>query len=360
MHKPFFRHINFCKKINSIYQLTQALNKLKQQTFFPYIPNLVLIKFLTLINMPDRRKTTCTTAEEIAEAKIKALQVREGDPSREDVLRAVLANLQEQFGEQVVSTANKETLPTEVVADELPAAEALSETQQLKALKSDFERGIVQIDLKDADGNPLEGTSEQYEKAKKEDKTAGQTWETIETRLLADDAALLKKAAAMPNGGGRLIGVHDNGELAIRQRSQEIVNARWTEDWEDGDPEEARGDLLLLSHAEAVSCKKGRWAKPVEIRQAVISEGYHVPADTLDRKKKGLVAASEAVTGEDYVRSANGREWRDAILDCGDHVDDDSLVRVVRFYPSRRSTYVLGGDANDRYARRGAVLWLRG
>lgn len=50
--------------------------------------------------MPDRRQKKCTTAEEIAQAKIDALKLREGDPGMDEVLRAMLENLQERFGEE--------------------------------------------------------------------------------------------------------------------------------------------------------------------------------------------------------------------------------------------------------------------
>ena len=62
--------------------------------------------------------------------------------------------------------------------------------------------------------------------------------------------------------------------------------------------------------------ESGQWAKAVEILRAVKADGYHVPADAPDHKKKGLVAASEAVTGADYVASPNRDEWRDAMLEC--------------------------------------------
>lgn len=48
--------------------------------------------------MLDRRQQACSTAQEIAAAKIEGVRVREGE-NREEVLRAMLAQLQEQFGE---------------------------------------------------------------------------------------------------------------------------------------------------------------------------------------------------------------------------------------------------------------------
>ncbi|MFT7184466.1 MAG: hypothetical protein ACI9QC_000808 [Oceanicoccus sp.] len=224
--------------------------------------------------------------------------------------------------------------------------------QQLTEMKEDFdERGIVLIEVN--------ATPDQLIEAFIADKTAGKEWEVdIKSRLLADDATLLKKAAAMPKGG-QLIGVYSNGELAIRQRSQEIVNARWTIDWQDGQSSD-RGELRLLPHAEAIAQEEGRWAKAVEILCAVKAAGYHVPADAPNYEKGGLVAASEVVTGGHYVMSPDGEEWRDAILECADNEDDSSYVRVVFFVPYVHVTSVGAGVADGRRDSRGAVLWLRG
>ncbi|MBT6068319.1 hypothetical protein HOG48_01045 [Candidatus Peregrinibacteria bacterium] len=219
----------------------------------------------------------------------------------------------------------------------------------LEAMRQDFNGGIVLI------GDDT--TPEQYTDALAADKTAGQTWESVEARLLSNDAELLKKAAELPEGG-RLIGVYSNGELAIRQRSQEIVNARWTKNWKDGDAD--KGELRLLSHAEAMAQETGRWAKAVEILRAVKAEGFHVPADSPDYSKKGLVAASDAVTKADYVRSPNGDEWRSAILECRDDVTDNEPVRVVYFALDDGSAVVGYVNAYFRADGRGAVLWLRG
>lgn len=245
------------------------------------------------------------------------------------------------------------------------SSERLSDAEKtcLKSMKEDFDRGIVSID-DNAD-------KDAYQAALEEDKTAGQSWEAIQGRLLANKAALLKKAVELSKLTGYqegkdalLVGVYENGELAIKQRSQEIVNARWTKDWKDGQSD--KGELKLLFHPDAMTQETGRWAKAVEILRAVKAAGYHVPADAPDYSKKGLVAASEAVTtGAHYVMSPNnGNEWRDAMLECkcpDNDVADNACVRVVYFNPDRRDTRISAAAyANSRHGNRGAVLWLRG
>jgi len=218
----------------------------------------------------------------------------------------------------------------------------------LEQMRQDFERGIVIIDE--------EGTSETYARALKTDKTAGQKWETLKARFLANGAELLKKAAAMPEGAC-LIGVYSDGTLAIRQRSREIVNVV---------RKDIKGEFVLLPHAEAMALPKSRiFAKATEIVKAVEDAGYHVPADPVYRDKKGLVAASEVVMGGNYVESPvtadpSAREWRSAMVKCDPHVLDGTFVRVVDFEPIDSETYVYDDVAHARNCLRGAVLWLRG
>ena len=252
---------------------------------------------------------------------------------------------------EVQDVDSDEGTTTEASGDVEGGGEQLDErlTACLEQLGRDFDRGIVRIDEK--------STPEQYAMALKADKTAGQKWETLEARLRANGADLLKKAAAMPEGAC-LVGVYENGELAIRQRSQEIMNARWTKEWKDGSSD--RGELLLLPHAAALARSEGRWAKAGEIVQKVKAAGYHVPADLPNYEKAGLVAAAEAVTGGHYVMSPDGNEWRSAMFECDENVPDYSVVRVVNFYPGYRDADVGDGDADYRRGDRGAVLWLRG
>lgn len=220
-------------------------------------------------------------------------------------------------------------------------------TACLEQLRTDFDRGIVKIDE--------EATLEDYTRALEADKTAGQKWETLEARLRANGAALLKKAAAMPEGAC-LIGVHADGAPAIRQRSREIVNVVITN----------KGQSVLLPHAEAVKhvqTQGGKYAKAVEIVQGVEANGYRVPADSPNYEKKGFVAASDVVMGGNYVESPvtenpQDREWRSAMLKCPDNTLDSAYVRVVYFNPYDQKACVDNGFANRRDVYRGAVLWL--
>jgi len=272
-------------------------------------------------------------------------------PDMQEAIREAIAAMQADQPAGLATAIENGLVGASEVAESGGVQPQLDESlrRNLDAMRQDFDRGIVLID-DNAD-------SAQYDEALSSDKTAGQAWEAVEARLLANDAALLRKAAELPEGGC-LIGVYSNGELAIRQRSQEIVNARWTKEWQDGDVD--KGELQLLPHAEAMAKETGRWAKAVEILSAVRAEGFHVPADSPDYSKKGLVAASEVVMKGDYVRSPNGDEWRSAILECRDDVADDEYVRVVYFGHASGYAFVYFGNAYYRHDVRGAVLWLRG
>lgn len=272
-------------------------------------------------------------------------------PAIQDAMREAIAQMEELNGEVAgLATAIKKGIvkagePVALVEGTERLDERLSAC--LEQLRRDFDRGIVLIDD--------ETTPEQYAVALKADKTAGQKWETLEARLRANGAELLKKAAAMPEGAC-LIGVYPDGTLAIRQRSREIMNARW----------DSKGELRLLPHAEAVALPNGgEWGKAGEIVRAVREAGYILPADPRAYEKKGLVAASEAVMGGNYVESPvtsnpRDREWRSAMLECPETVSDSALVRVVDFDPFYQKARVDRGVARTRVDARGAVLWLRG
>ncbi len=256
----------------------------------------------------------------------------------------------------------------------------------LEEMKSNFFRdGIALID------ENLNQKS--YEAALKKDPSAGQSWEIIQKRLLDNEATLLKKAVELSKLTGNqegegviLVGVYENGDLAIRQRSSEIVNARWTKNWKDGVREESeKGELVLLFHPIAYFGSmggspikyRGRWAKPIEIIIAVENAGYHVPADVEDRnpyhqpvlgEKKGLVAAYEAITYEPYVKND-----RLALLQCPYYVryeyagddfdferDDYSDAEVYVVEGRNHKTFIDSTTADSEDPCCGAILWLRG
>lgn len=223
----------------------------------------------------------------------------------------------------------------------------------LRGLESDFNRGIVVIDEN--------AEVEAYQATLEKDRTARTTWEVVQERLLANDSALLKKAATM-QGQGELIGVFQNGELCIIDR---------------GDKDGNREPVIIAFDAEnnrititsdtpdranamgAITGNGGKFADYWEIREAVMEDGFTLPPDSPAYEKKGIVAAAEALSGKPFVRSENGEEWRSAILECG-NVSRDADVRVVRFYPKPGLAYVSYIGPCRRHAFRGAVRVLRG
>lgn len=216
----------------------------------------------------------------------------------------------------------------------------------LAGLEKDYKRGIVVVD-------ETKGV-DHFRVALRKDKTAGTPWQTIKEKLETDNGKLLKEAAKL-QGKGTLIGVYRDGELCIKDRGNEPViyatlgrkQIKITTDTPN------RAELMKKVKEE------GQFADYWEIRSAVRRDKLALPPDAPDYEKRGVVAADEAVTGEDFVRSANGNEWRSAILECG-NVSRSSNVRVVDFYPHRGPTYVHSDYPLYRYVSRGAVRVLRG
>lgn len=240
--------------------------------------------------------------------------------------------------------------------------------QCLAGLEVDYKRGIVVID----DGK----TVEEFKAALVQDRTAGNTWETVKARLLANDKALLKRAAKM-QGGGELIGVDLAGKLVIVSRGDGKGN-REPERYAfrknqvgaiDGKRRPKQGEIPILINTdtpnrEGLMCeigKLGLWANYWEIRDAVHAEGLDIPPDAADDEKRGIVAAVEAVTGKSFVCGANKRttELRGAILDCGDTPRFEN-VRIVQFAPLYGHAYVRSVRPWCRNRNHGAVRVLRG
>ena len=313
--------------------------------------------------MSDRRQVETTTVEEIAQAKINAIQVREGDPSREAVLRAVSKNLQEYFGDKVEEAASVDDvdIPSATEAPQAPVVPASKESLEglsdvetvcLEAMREDFDRGIVLIDESSDAGT--------YGAALEADCSAGTTWKVAQERLLANDSALLKKATTM-QGKGELIGVFQSGELCIVDRADKNGNREPVITAFDAENNRITitTDTPDRTNAMQNIAESGKFADYWEILQAVNEDGFTVPQDSPEYEKQGIVAAVEAVSGNPFVRSQKGKEWRSAILDCG-NVSRIAGVRVVGFYPNVGSACVDYGYPSFRNAYRGAVRVLRG
>lgn len=253
------------------------------------------------------------------------------------------------FGNRAREAANV-VPPAQPTSVELPkpielTPEVLAEC--LAGLERDYERGIVVVD-------ETKGLDD-FRAALKEDKTAGTPWPTIKEKLEADDGKLLKEAAKL-QGKGTLIGVYPDGKLCIKDRGTEPVIFATLE----GKKIEITTDTPNRDELMQRVAKEGQFADYWEIRSAVHGKGLELPPDSPNYEKEGVVAAAEAVTGQDFVlRSAKGKEWRSAVLECGD-VSTSSAVRVMRFIPNVGNTCVDTDYPERRSDFHGAVRVLRG
>ena len=278
---------------------------------------------------------------------------REGD-NRD----AMVAAVRKEYARAANFTVTKN--PDEVVEEPLAPAnngalERLTDVERacLEAMKVDFKRGIVVIDE--------DAGVEAYQSTLETSRTAGTTWEVVQARLLVNEGALLKKAATM-QGKGELIGVFKGGELCIIDRADRDGNREPVITAFDAE----NNRIVITSDTPdrvnamgAITGNGGKFADYWEIRRAVREDGFTLPPDSPKYEKKGIVAAAEALSGKPFVRSENGKDWRSAILECGD-VSRDAPVRVVHFYPDRGYAFVRYAYPGDRSGRRGAVRVLRG
>lgn len=259
----------------------------------------------------------------------------------QEALAAKLTAMRVETGSQARGASQEPVdLPTPIELTPDVLAECLA------GMEKDYKRGIVVVD-------ETKGVAD-FRAALEQDKTAGTPWETIKGKLEANDSALLKAAAKL-QGKGTLIGVYPDGKLCIKDRGNEpVIHATL-----EGKQIEITTDTPNRAELMKRVGEEGQFADYWEIRSAVRGKGLELPPDSPSYEKNGVVAAAEAVTGEDFVRSSNGKEWRSTVLECGD-VERSAFVRVVDFSPS-------GGRASvsDDYPkvcddRRGAVRVLRG
>lgn len=259
----------------------------------------------------------------------------------------VRTELTHHFGERAREAATVE--PARPKSADLPTPieltpEVLAEC--LAGLEGDYKRGIVVVD-------ETKGVND-FKAALSKDKTAGTPWGTIKEKLEADDGKFLKKAAQL-QGKGTLIGMYPDGELCIKDRGNEpVIYANL-----HGQNIEITTDTPNRAELMQRITEEGQFADYWKIRSAVLGKGLELPPDSPNYEKKGVVAAAEAVTGEDFVRSADGKQWRSAILECGD-VSRSLLVRVVTFDPYTWDARVRNDYPWSRTDRRGAVRVLKG
>lgn len=205
----------------------------------------------------------------------------------------------------------------------------------LEGLRQDFNRGIVLID--------------KYEDI----KSATTSWETVEERLLANDSALLKKAATM-QGKGELIGVFKDEKLCIIDRGDKYGNREPVIIAFDAQNNRITITTDTPNRADVMKniAENGKFANYWETREAVLEDGFTLPPE--------IVEAAEAVSGKPFIRSQNGSEFRSAILDYED-VSSSEGVRVMAFVPDiGRAIGATERYPQSRDASRGAVRALIG
>lgn len=216
----------------------------------------------------------------------------------------------------------------------------------LERLKADFERGIVLID------DEMDEAGFVY--ALEQEPNAGIKWEAVELRLLANQGALLKKAATM-QGGGELIGIYPNGELLIKTRGTEPVIFG-----HDGAGQLVKITTGTPKREEALEKIQGEGllANYYTIRQSILDDGFFLPQDSPDNSKRGVVAAVEAVTRKPFVGSQSDREWRYAILDCGPNLT--RYAKAVVSNPDLQAAHINTFEPRSTSQHRGAIYFLKG
>jgi hypothetical protein len=200
-------------------------------------------------------------------------------------------------------------------------------------------------------------TVEEYKKELQVDRRAGQTLSQIETKLTGNKAFLLRQTVAM--GGGRLIGVYDSGELAIKQSDPNITNFRWTKTWRTGPP--PKGELKLYSHRDALQLpgvSPGRWANYDEIEEWIVEHAYYLPHAPHLQFKTGLVAAAEAVTGQNYIENTNGKVCHALITGPRDAYNR-SYRPTVYNHPENGETGLDWSRRVKRDVSNGTILWVK-
>jgi hypothetical protein len=321
--------------------------------------------------MLDRRKKKAVSAEEIARAKIDAMQLRDGDPGIEEVERAMLAILQEKYGGRaqeavVTSDSDDEATPGETAGVEGSDDEVVPEV--LTIFKEQLKRDLGRV-------RDRQRQMGEVEKAAYLDYFMDPSSLTEEQVLGSLSNADVKKAVQM-QGMGEFVGVSKGDKRVILisrgdadgSREPERFGFRADQVEIDGLSKQPRygqkpirittdtpeRDALMAEIGE-----DGLWGNSIDIRDSVKEMGLELPSDAPDFIKRELVAAVEAVTGNPFVKG-RGDTYVDAVMDF-DHLPSDGSMRVVNYRPHppfRTSVYNV--DAAFRRVSRGAVCVLRG
>ncbi len=275
------------------------------------------------------------------EAKFAATQaiLAEGDPEVTEVLRdrrdETFALVKRLLASAGIGARFSMSNENEEVDVELPketgefSPEILDDC--LKGLEQDFyKRGIVVINK--------DGYVDSFKSQLEKNRSAGTNWKTIKERLLANDKKLLKKASTMQRKG-ELIGVFENGELCIVDRSG--YNGHREPVYMDFD---AQKNLIIRTldtpyEERASQDTSGGGANYFEIREAVIKDGFTLPdASEYGEEKRGIVAAVEAVSGKPFVSHECENYSICVPLEYGDYSDwerrpqNERNVSMVKFY----------------------------
>ncbi len=284
-----------------------------------------------------------------------AVRILQADGSADDVIKELAGALDKEIEfKRISDPEDDEEIIDAEITDKGEISEEILEAR-LEQLHEDFNRGIVVIEE--------DKTIDDYQSDINEGKIAdAESWDEIEERLLLDKSSLLKKAAKM-QGGGQLIGVYSNGDLCIRDRGVEPVIITFDDE----------GDVITITtdtpDRDVILQEVGKDARRLgnytQIRDAVHEAGYILPERPeqpidYDRdNKKGVVAASEAVTETFFIEG--NENWRTAIMECGDLDGENTVpINVIHYNPHKKDTTVGMATTADNNMHFGAVRILRG
>lgn len=267
--------------------------------------------------MPDRQQREATSA-----AEIDTFQLRDGDPGREEVERAILAQKYGERAQEATVTSDSGSaaeIPPEETAPVAPvetAGEGGSDDEVAPEVLALFQEQLKQ-DLgrvKECQGRM--GRKEKDYYLNYFMNPSSLTNEQVLAGLTADD---IKKAVQM-QGMGEFMGVSKGDKRVIlisrgdedgsREperfgfRADQIEMVGGTKQLKQGqEPIRITTDTPDRDELMRKIKESGLWGNSIDIRDAVKAMGLEMPPDAPDYYvKKELVAAVEAVTGNKFVK----------------------------------------------------------